>query len=342
MTKHILGDGTTAPNGDVAVVTPSNMGVGLKYNPTTKRYEVDFNNVFEIDENGQLSARVSKLEDNLLSIRSDGLYVGNTAEQAHFYVDSANGSDTSGDGTVNAPYRTFMKAVQQIKPHYDYTIFLEENGSYQFDNSVAPTIRTLSIQPYGSMWTSAFTTQGAGRDYCALSDAIKRPTLTFIANTTSIEFFNTVYRAMVVSMINNTSRLDIAGINIKLAPYPTDFNRAVNYPTYLGDNNIQKGEIVFTGCNIDVPAGYTFINHVQNLSLIGNVHTGDGMVWKAPASILPTLVTHHQIAQGDVNKFPTTTGKFRVNSTLEETLKRVGGWTTPVVTPTIMSNVKLG
>ena len=114
-------------------LVPANMGKGLLYDSQTKTYYVAIDEkMFQIDELGKLKLRVSSLEDNMLKLRDDGLYQGNTARSdlANIYV--ANHGNDSNAGTREAPLRTIQEAINRAEniPAY-YHIWLHEG--HEFD-----------------------------------------------------------------------------------------------------------------------------------------------------------------------------------------------------------------
>ena len=159
---------TTGSNGSVVGVTgvhPDNMGKGIKWNDTTKKYEVDVkedSGIF-INELGKLEVRVSGLEDNALRVIDGKLYYGTRArpELTTLYVDAINGVDqnplkVSGAGTRDMPLKTFVYANRVAEYNTTRTILLKENQDHIVDASTKFQVKPgiLSIKPYGSKFDS--------------------------------------------------------------------------------------------------------------------------------------------------------------------------------------------
>lgn len=73
-------------------------------------------NSMQVDQDG-LKVRISNLENNILQLREDGLFISNNPNDYYqsFHVHAAQGSDESGDGSKENPYRTIGKALSEMK-----------------------------------------------------------------------------------------------------------------------------------------------------------------------------------------------------------------------------------
>lgn len=159
---------TTGNNGSVVGVTgvhPDNIGKGIKWNETTKKYEVDVkeDSGIMINELGELEVRVSELEDNALRVIDGKLYYGTRArpELSNLYVDAINGVDqdplkVAGAGTRAMPLKTFRYANMVAEANTSRTIHLMENQDHMVKASEFFTIKTgrLSVSTYGPEFDS--------------------------------------------------------------------------------------------------------------------------------------------------------------------------------------------
>lgn len=139
---------------DVKVVTPANMGKGIKWNASTKKYEVDIapDQPIGINRMGQLELRISDIERNVLRLRDGKLFMSldpNDYAQ-RFYVHGTRGSDNN-DGSFERPFRTFNKAIEMTKNIVSYVdIFLYKDLTYDYpalNNRFKHNIR-LTIHAY--------------------------------------------------------------------------------------------------------------------------------------------------------------------------------------------------
>ncbi|OOH91857.1 hypothetical protein BMT54_01740 [Pasteurellaceae bacterium 15-036681] len=123
MAKNTKGDSTLAGATDVTVVTPSNMGVGHKWNTETKQYDI----------------QLSEEQYNLLHMKPDGLYLGSVPTRKEFFVDFLNGSD-SNDGTRERPYKSVGKAIKSVESGTIGTyIHLKEAQDHYLNESISNT-----------------------------------------------------------------------------------------------------------------------------------------------------------------------------------------------------------
>ena len=163
MAKNTTAIGSTIDG--VTVVHPDNIGKGIKWNDTTKKYEVDVkeDSGIIINELGELEVRVSELEDNALRVIDGKLYSGTRArpELTALYVDAVNGVDqdplkVAGAGTKAMPLKTFAYANSVAEYNTTRTIFLKENQDHIVDASTVFKVKPgiLQINAYGPMFDS--------------------------------------------------------------------------------------------------------------------------------------------------------------------------------------------
>lgn len=136
MSKHTKGNGTEDAS-SIIVVTPDNMGKGIKWNESTGKYDVS----------------LSKVAYNQLSMRDDGLYYGQTPTKLNLYVDFANGSD-SNTGDKNSPFKTVGKAIESVENGtVGTTIYLKEGQKHYFSTTHSypdyGANASYLIKPYG-------------------------------------------------------------------------------------------------------------------------------------------------------------------------------------------------
>lgn len=163
MAKNTTATGSTIDG--VTVVHPDNIGKGIKWNDTTKKYEVDVkeDSGIIINELGELEVRVSELEDNALRVVDGKLYYGTRArpELANLYVDAVNGVDqdplkVAGAGTRAMPLKTFRYANMVAEANTSRTIYLMENQDHIVKATEWFMIKagTLTILSYGPEFDS--------------------------------------------------------------------------------------------------------------------------------------------------------------------------------------------
>lgn len=236
MAKNTKADGTNTTNGDIPVVHPDNMGVGLKWNPATKKYDVAIaaGQPITTNEFGELVVRVSDLEDNLLRVIDGKLYYGTKprAELAVLYVDAVNGVDqdplkVKGAGTQANPLRTFRYAAMLAEKGTYRTIRLKENQDHYVNHSQFFMIKSggLSVQSYGEIYSSYY-------DYYNRND--------FLAMVKLLE-------------MNQVARLVFTGFSLNPYKDPTnDFDR-FNFSTFYTEENLS---ITFYGVNLVNDLGF--------------------------------------------------------------------------------------
>lgn len=159
MAKNTTGSGTSV-DGSTFVHT-GNMGKGIKWNDTTKKYEVDVkeDSGIIINELGELEVRVSELEDNALRVIDGKLYYGTRArpELANLYVDAINGVDqdplkVSGAGTRAKPLKTLRYALECSEANTNRLVWLMGGQEHVYDCSTLLWLKSgqVYIQTYGA------------------------------------------------------------------------------------------------------------------------------------------------------------------------------------------------
>lgn len=167
MAKNTKADGTSTTNGDIPVVHPDNMGVGLKWNASTKKYDVAIaaGQPITTNEFGELVVRVSDLEDNLIRVIDGKLYYGTKArtELAELFVDAVNGVDqdplkVKGAGTQANPLRTFRYAAMLAEKGTARTIRLRENQDHYVNHSQYFLVKSgvMALHPYGEVYADLY------------------------------------------------------------------------------------------------------------------------------------------------------------------------------------------
>lgn len=143
MAKNTTATGSTIDG--VTVVHPGNIGKGIKWNDTTKKYEV----------------AISSQPYNMISLKDDGLYYGSTPTRNSFFVDYLNGSD-SNDGSKAFPFKTVGKALRSVEVGTLGTnIFLKENQKHYFSADVTDDWQfainaSYTIYAYGDMYDALY------------------------------------------------------------------------------------------------------------------------------------------------------------------------------------------
>ena len=183
---------TTGNNGSVIGVTgvhPDNIGKGIKWNDTTKKYEVNVKDGsgIIINDNGELEIKFSSDSSNLVRLKDDGVYYWVNPDKYALYVDAVNGNDDTGTGDMSSPFRTIQKALSVIKPKTIGTrIFVKENQTHSVYCERQTIDYSVLIFPYGEKlneiertWNPAKTGWRAtlADEYLAY-----RPVLNFIPN----------------------------------------------------------------------------------------------------------------------------------------------------------------
>lgn len=145
MAKNTTATGSTIDG--VTVVHPDNIGKGIKWNDTTKKYEVD------------LDVLVSSESGNRLEVRGDGLGVWETVESNLHkqYVDSVGGNDAN-DGSKSSPLKTFSEALRRLHASKNggrgqANIYLKDGGTYYIGEARYGLLETiLSVTNYNDAY----------------------------------------------------------------------------------------------------------------------------------------------------------------------------------------------
>ena len=137
----------TNQGGGVLTVSNSNIGKGIKWNDTTKKYEVD------------VDVLVSTEGGNRLEVRGGRLGVWDTVEPDLYkqYVDSVGGND-SNSGSKTNPLKTFSEALRRLDVSKnggrgDANIYLKDGGTYYIGEArYGLQETTLSITNYNDTY----------------------------------------------------------------------------------------------------------------------------------------------------------------------------------------------
>lgn len=278
MGKLTKGDNTETTNGEIPVVTPSNMGVGLGYNQGTNKYDVNVNHL------------VSPLADNQIKVRDGKIYYGFTAKEElrDLYI-SNNGND-SNLGTREAPLRTIQAAFDKLEntPVF-YHIWLHEG--HTFDWVIKDiSFTNIIIDVYGDTVDSTYpmTTRSNAyyRGYVAKS--FPRPTI----NVRVKSRYNMIMRDHLIS-----NELTIRGVRINIHNKCTDPDDGTLSGHFTGIFD-SKTTVTIHGC---------IINEVSQAVRIGSGSGAyrDDVIFRAPRILwidsicetLPRLVSSSYTSQ---------------------------------------------
>lgn len=165
---------------DFLLVYARNIGKGFKKNTETKQYDVALGKGLKLDKSGNIyvdvkaaggvdladvNNAISKDKTNELSLKEDGLYVGQKANYPNAYVDSISGVDGSfedGYGTRAKPFKTIKHAIEQGEYGKLYNISLHERQEHVLDEDVFVRSSTLNFGSYGDEIDAC---RGEYRDY---------------------------------------------------------------------------------------------------------------------------------------------------------------------------------
>lgn len=166
MSKYTKGNGSEDTSA-VYAVTPENMGKGIKWNPTTQKYEVS----------------VASDTGNLLQVRDSGLYYGYEAkrELRELYV-SNDGNDTN-EGTRERPIRTFNRLAEMlIDAPVTYYIHLHEGHVFDAAPNLSLPHSNLFFRVYGPVSDSKYPHGTPCNLYYRgyMANDYPRPTIRFI------------------------------------------------------------------------------------------------------------------------------------------------------------------
>lgn len=110
---------------DVKVVAPINMGQGLKYNSTSKQYDVNTNTAkgTHITDN-EVGITLSKDPNNKLELRANGLFYGDIPTRRTMFISSVSGDDNN-DGSREHPMKTIAGAFSKSRSDQSVDYFLK-------------------------------------------------------------------------------------------------------------------------------------------------------------------------------------------------------------------------
>ena len=236
---------------DVFVVAPSNMGKGLAYNETVKQYEVnaqDANGV-KLNPDGTVGVALSKDGGNLLELRKDGIYYGNTApeELRHLHVSSVSGND-SNNGTKESPLRTIQAAVDLLKDApYRYYIWLKAGETFEWVNKEFDyTILTIGV--YGAEASYPYNVPSNVYYRGHLAKSFPRP----VVRVQTKRWNDVMRRHSLVA-----KELTLLGIKFEIdnATQNDDFNLSGHYAGFV---NRLDGKTELQGCVINIVGKATY------------------------------------------------------------------------------------
>jgi len=105
---------------------------------------------------------VAKLRDRFINDVNSIMY-------KEIYVDAENGSDTSGDGSQSAPFKTLKKAIDSIPPGGIAIIYLAKGRTYVIDSHIRLINKKISI----------FSATSINVDYPDLQNSQNAPVIEF-------------------------------------------------------------------------------------------------------------------------------------------------------------------
>lgn len=161
MSKHTKGNGTEDAS-SIIVVTPDNIGKGIKWNDSTGKYDVSIaaGQPIRINDKNELEVQLSKVGNNQLRVMNDGLYLGkgSRTELTNLYVDAVNGVDqdplkVNGAGSRSKPLKTFSYALRAVENGTISSIFLHEDQEHVVNASESAVYKNdliLNVAAYGS------------------------------------------------------------------------------------------------------------------------------------------------------------------------------------------------
>lgn len=272
MAKNTKGDGSLEPNG-VTVVTPDNIGVGVKWNPATKKFDVNVaqNQPIVVNDNGELEVRISQLENNQLRLMKDGLYYGDKArpELANLYVDAISGVDqdpleVQGAGTRAKPLKTVAYATKLVESGSSSAILLHEDQEHVIDRTKGTVHKAnvvVQYRIYGSKNDAEYKKQGNNQYSASLQASLLgyAPKLVFKGFATSYyQPASGAYTLVSLDCLNfNNSNVDFSGIHLVndldfVATVRSDgFDHTTRSPNYVANAsriNLSGAGVVGTRC----------------------------------------------------------------------------------------------
>lgn len=168
--KNKKADGTEMAV-EIPVVAPINIGEGFKWDPTTKKYNIDITQQnarvgsgLIFGPNGAVNVALSKDPTNLLQMKPDGVYYGikPPANIEELFVDAENGVDQNPDevdgaGTVRKPLRTiqYAESLSIQGTHRKIRLHTEQEHNITPQRRVSFKSGSLTISPYGPAFDDA-------------------------------------------------------------------------------------------------------------------------------------------------------------------------------------------
>jgi len=290
----------TRPDNSTVVIytdglTPRNIGKTIQLSELeTGKYDVNHDKqTIAADNQGTLGVQLSKQPGNMLSKRSDGLYLGYEASPDYrmLHVDAENGDDNN-KGTRAAPLRTLGKAISLGEPGTTRNIRLRELQVHNIGRKDFATVAagTLNIYPYGehfdALQTEVIQYQGSPV-YVNDSYKPKRPILQVDPNGWVAVQTNTAQKTIEAIgapiFINNNVNLNITACVLSI-PAPTNLGLAV---AALPDPTAPAGEN-------NMCAMFRLDNAASTIYLDGCTYRSEAYTLQAGTTVVaqPRLVNH--------------------------------------------------
>lgn len=199
----------------------------------------------QINENG-IGVRISQLENNVLQLKEDGLFMSNNPNDYYTKLYCADhGNDETGDGTREKPFRTIEKALSTVRniPSQVH-LMLYEGSTFDLNSVIHLDLVNLKIHPYGTQIETthpeSIPSNGYYRGYIAAN--YNRPTIRFRTNIDS-------YWVKRAAFVANT--FVVSGLGFEI------FNQAKGDDgtlsgSYTGIFEAIGSNAVFWGCTFEV------------------------------------------------------------------------------------------
>lgn len=317
MAKNTTGSGAIVEG--ATFVHPGNIGKGIKWNDTTKQYDVAISN----DQN------------NMLSLRDDGLYYGVTPTRTSFYVDYVNGSD-SNDGSKESPFKTVGKAIDSVEVGtVGSMIYLKEEQKHYFKEGIGSRYyffanASYTVSCYGDKMTALmqdwYSTHLGYRtsEIVAASAAYKaiQPTLVFSGTTQPIpnDADQRTYLEGVVIGAGNTAIF--SGVR-----FVCENTSNVSYSAdgWFSSCFRGQGEVIVQGCTMvqrDFEHGHFYLANSTSgqltVSLRYFIIGGTGNLFKVGQYPLNVYSSYDNTTDDTVNQTSLTGLKFKKPATASE------------------------
>lgn len=254
-------------------------------------------NVYELSGNVNLKITAINKDGSSNVSNSMQVNIDSTIEQtdiiadSYIYVDSINGSDESGNGTNNLPYKTLAKVASNgLNSNITYGIVLN-NGSYYLDDEMFTTgctkiikiigkkeNTTLNLKQIGTNYTSGGNGQYTIEIYrtiCTSTDS----TLNHINTINSMNFYNVVFN---ITGAYGDGYLAPRGGSVTL----NNCTLTSNVPAFIR-TSMTSGYIRLTNCYGGFNSGYGTAN--TNWNYANNIVTSTPIINNATYEITDTI-----------------------------------------------------